>query len=137
MQACLFLTLVLAVVGLNAHNVHLTDGQKEKANEHIAACIKETGIKPEVIAEAKKGHYSEDEAMKKFILCFFHKAGIVNADGKLNLDVAIAKLPPGVDKTEATKNLEGCKDNGGKDAAETAFAIFKCYKDATKTHVLF
>ncbi|XP_030022433.2 general odorant-binding protein 83a [Manduca sexta] len=137
MQSCLFLTLVIVVVGINADTVLLTDVQKEQSNANIAACIKESGVKPEILAEAKKGNYSEDEAMKKFLLCFFNKSGIMNADGKLNLDVALANLPPGVDKNEATKALEECQHKNGKDAADTAFTIFKCYSTATKTQVLF
>lgn len=110
--------------------------QKEKANQYAAECIKESGVKPELIAEVKKGHISEDEGLKKFTLCFFQKAGILSHDGKLNVDVALSKLPAGVDKADAEKLLETCKSKSGKDAADTAFEIFKCYHHGTKTHIL-
>ncbi|KOB71254.1 Odorant binding protein [Operophtera brumata] len=98
-------------------------------------CIKQTGAKPEVIAELKKGHLNESDDLKKFTLCFFQKSGIIGPDGKLNVETALAKLPPGVDKAEATKVLEDCKNKKGKTAEDTAFQIFKCYYSGTKTHI--
>ncbi|XP_075988118.1 B1 protein-like isoform X1 [Anticarsia gemmatalis] len=134
MQAVL-LICCLAVTGIAAHTVQLTQAQKDKATQISAECLKESGVKPEVIAEAKKGHFTDDEGLKKFTLCFFQKAGIVGSDGKLNVETALSKLPPGVDKTEAEKVLEGCKNKTGKDAADTAFEILKCYRAGTKTHI--
>lgn len=87
------------------------------------------------MAEAKKGQFSEDESLKKFTLCFFKKAGIVDNEGKLNVATALAKLPAGVDKADAEKLLESCKNKTGKDAAERAFEIFKCYRQGTKSHI--
>lgn len=99
-------------------------------------CIKQTGVKPDVLAEAKKGHFSDDEALKKFALCFFQKAGIVDSNGKLNVEAALAKIPSSVNKADAMKLLEECKKKSGKDAADTAFEVFKCYSRGTKTHIL-
>lgn len=88
-----------------------------------------------MIAEAKKGQFSEDDGLKKFTLCFFQKAGIVDRDGKLNVETALSKLPAGIDKAEAEKVLESCKGKSGKDAADTAYEILKCYRQGTKTHI--
>ncbi|CAH0599994.1 unnamed protein product [Chrysodeixis includens] len=129
--------LCIVVVGINAHSVHLPDAQKEKANAISKECIKESGVKTEVLEEAKKGHFSNDEAFKKFVHCFFKKADIVNADGKLNLDVALAKLPPGIDKADAEKLLKGCMSKTGKDAVDQTYEVFKCYYHGTKTHIVF
>lgn len=100
-------------------------------------CIKESNVKQEVISDAKKGHYADDDDLKKFTLCFFQKAGILSPDAKLNVNAALEKLPPGVDKADATKVLEECKTKTGKDTADTAFEIFKCYHHGAKTHILF
>nr|AII00979.1 odorant binding protein [Dendrolimus houi] len=137
MGAYLFMCLMLTAVGLEAHTIHLTHTQKDKAHQLTMECMKESNVKPEVITEAKKGHYADDEKLKKFTLCFFQKAGILTPDAKLNVDTALEKLPPGVDKAEATKVLEECKNKTGKDKADTAFEIFKCYHHGTKTHILF
>ncbi|XP_026736312.1 general odorant-binding protein 56d-like [Trichoplusia ni] len=132
-----FVILCIVVAGINAHSVHLPETQKEKAQAISKECIKESGVKTEVLEEAKKGHLSEDETFKKFVHCFFHKADIVNADGKLNLDVALAKLPPGIDKADAEKLLKGCMNHTGKDAVDKTYEIFKCYYHGTKVHILF
>ncbi|XP_026758694.2 B1 protein-like [Galleria mellonella] len=139
MKTFLFLVFVMAVAGqaVEAHNVHLSQAQKEKAQQYTVECQKETGVKPELLLEAKQGKLSDDDALKKFTLCFFKKSGIVDDEGKLNVETALSKLPEGVDKADAKKLLEECRKKTGKDAADTAFAILKCYSQGTKTHVLF
>lgn len=117
-------------------SVHLDGAQKDKAQQTALECMKETGVKPEVVAELKKGHLTDDEDLKKFTLCFFQKAGIVGPDGKLNTEVALSKLPSGVDKAQTAKILEDCKNKKGKDAADTVYQIFKCYHAGTKTHIM-
>nr|ALS03856.1 odorant-binding protein 8 [Ectropis obliqua] len=136
MQASILFGLVFVAAGINAGSVHLEGAQKDKAAETAMQCMKETGVKPEMVAEVKKGRLSEDEDLKKFTLCFFQKAGIISPDGKLNVDVALSKLPAGVDKTEAEKLLNDCKTKKGKTAADTAYEVFKCYQAGTKTHIL-
>ncbi|XP_047038116.1 general odorant-binding protein 56d-like [Helicoverpa zea] len=131
-----FVVFCVLVAGAFAANVSLPPKQNEKANQIATECMKESGLKPEVLAEAKKGHISDDEHLKKFTFCFFKKAGIVSEDGKLNTEVALAKLPPGVDKAEAEKLLDTCKGKTGKDVTDTVFEIFKCYHHGTKTHIL-
>ncbi|CAH2102750.1 unnamed protein product [Euphydryas editha] len=128
---------ICAIPQRNSMNVNLSQEQKEKVKTYTAECIKETGVKPEILAEAKKGHLDNDEGLKKFIYCFFLKAGIVSSDGKLNTDVALAKLPTGVDKTAAAKVLNECKNKKSSSPADIAFEIFKCYYTNTKQHVLF
>ncbi|XP_063839057.1 general odorant-binding protein 56d-like [Ostrinia nubilalis] len=136
MRPFLFLCLVMAVAGMDAHNVQLSQAQKDKVHQYTMQCIKESGVKPDIISEAKKGHFTDDEGLKKFTLCFFQKSGIVDSHGKLNVEAALAKLPPGINKVDAMKLLEECKKKTGKDAADTAFEVFKCYSRGTKTHIL-
>ncbi|XP_013194653.1 B1 protein-like [Amyelois transitella] len=136
MYSIYFLCLIVVVLGVQAHNVQLPQTQKDKVHLYIMECMKQTGVKPEVLKDAKQGNFKDDEALKNFILCFFQKAGIVDRDGKVNVDAALAKLPAGVDKGEAKTLLEGCKKKTGKNAAETAFEVFKCYSHGTKSHIL-
>nr|AOG12879.1 odorant binding protein [Eogystia hippophaecolus] len=133
----LFLCFIIAAGSLDAHNVHLSQSQKDKVHQYTLQCITESGVKPEVIAEAKKGHFNDDEALKKFILCFFQKSSILNGEGKLDVEAALSKLPSDVDKTAVKKVLEDCKNKTGKSTADTAFEIFKCYYKGTPTHVIF
>ncbi|XP_028027970.1 general odorant-binding protein 56d-like [Bombyx mandarina] len=137
MKSVVLICLAFAVFNCGADNVHLTETQKEKAKQYTSECVKESGVSTEVINAAKTGQYSEDKAFKKFVLCFFNKSAILNSDGTLNMDVALAKLPPGVNKSEAQSVLEQCKDKTGQDAADKAFEIFQCYYKGTKTHILF
>lgn len=124
-------------ISLLPQTVHLSGAQKETATKLTVECVKESGVKTDVLAEAKKGQYTDDDGLKKFTYCFFEKLGIITPDAKLNVDTAIAKLPSGVDKAEATKVLEQCKNKTGKDPVDTSFEIFKCYNKGISTHVLF
>ncbi|KAJ2947747.1 hypothetical protein O0L34_g9522 [Tuta absoluta] len=133
MKLILFLFFVAAAY---AHNAELSQSQKNMVRTYTAECVKETGVKPEVLAEAKKGHFADDEALKKFTLCFFKKSGIISSDGKLNSEAALSKLPAGVDKAKVAKVLEECKKKTGKTQADTAFEIFKCYHKGTPVHVI-
>ncbi|XP_063394981.1 general odorant-binding protein 56a-like [Cydia fagiglandana] len=120
-----------------ANNVHLSQSQKDKVQQYTVECMKQSGVKPEVLAEAKKQNFKDDEALKKFMLCFFQKSGIMDRDGRLNVDVALSKLPQGADKAGVKKALEECRTKKGRDSADTAFEVFKCYHRATPTHVVF
>ncbi|NP_001159622.2 general odorant-binding protein 56d-like [Bombyx mandarina] len=120
-----------------SQNVHLAETQKEKAKQYTSECVRESGVSTEAINAAKIGKYSKDKAFKNFVLCFFKKSAIFNSDGTLNMDVALAKLPPGVNKSEAQSVLKQCKNKTGQGAADKAFEIFRCYYKGTKTHILF
>nr|AXF48741.1 odorant-binding protein OBP44 [Lobesia botrana] len=135
MKSILVLCAFIAVTCAN--NVQLSKMQKEKVQQFTVECMKQSGVKPEVLAEAKKQNFKDDEALKKFMLCFFQKTGIMNRDGRLDIDVALSKLPQGADKVGVKKALEECRMKKGRDAADTAFEVFKCYHRATPTHVVF
>ncbi|CAK1544587.1 unnamed protein product [Leptosia nina] len=137
MAILVFLCVMLLAPCFDAHNIHLSKDQKDKVHEYTAECIKETGVKTEIIEEAKKGQLSEDEGFKKFLFCFFQKSGMITADAKLNSEVALSKLPAGIDKVAASKLLDECKAKKGKDHADTAYEIFKCYYGNTKQHIMF
>nr|QCF41958.1 odorant binding protein [Athetis dissimilis] len=63
------------------------------------------------------------------------KVDIVTSDGQLNVDVAVSKMPPGLDRNDSRKLLESCKTKTGKDGLNTVFEIFKSYFAGTKYHV--
>ncbi|XP_049881137.1 general odorant-binding protein 56d-like [Pectinophora gossypiella] len=136
MKAFVFLCMVVAAAAAGGHKAELSQSQKNTIREYTADCVKETGVKPEVLANAKKGQFADDEALKKFTLCFFQKTGILSKDAKLNTDVALSKLPAGVDRAAVGKVLEECKKKTGKTHADTAFEVFKCYHKATPVHLI-
>nr|QCF41953.1 odorant binding protein [Athetis dissimilis] len=128
---------VMAVAGIQAVDVPLSPVRQEKAKIIVAKCMKESGVSKAVLADALKENLAEDEGLKKFTFCFFREAGVVDGQGVLKVDAALAKLPPGVDKANAKSVLEGCKSKTGKDAAEKVFEMYKCYHKGVANHVLF
>lgn len=115
--------------------LELTAQQKEAVKKFEAECVQETGLSNELLADFKKGNFGENEALDKFFLCFFKKSGIIDANGKINVEAAVSKLPPGADKDQAVAALNECKNATGKDAAATVGKILRCYHDKTKQHV--
>lgn len=81
----------------------ITPEQRQRANEHAAACVKETGVAPETAQKLSAGDFSQnDEKTQCFAKCFMEKAGFFDGQGHLNEDVIVTKLGKGADETKVT-----------------------------------
>lgn len=71
--------------------------------------------------------------MKCFAKCFYVKAGFMNEEAELQIDVIKSKIPNETNRNGALEIIEKCKDVKGLDSCDTAYAIHKCYyKNAAK-----
>lgn len=91
-------------------------------------CAKETHVPLDFIHQAEKGTVTEDKTC--YSMCLFKKAGFINDDGELQLDI-VKEQVPAVEKEEdrpsSIASIEKCKDLKGKDLCETCFLIHRCY----------
>lgn len=55
------------------------------------------------------------------------RAGFMNEDAELQIDVIKSKIPSGSNRNEALEIIEKCRDVKGSDSCDTAYAIHKCY----------
>lgn len=113
----------------------LSDEQKAKLTEYYKECTTSTEVDKEVVAKARKGEFEEDPKLKEFFHCMFTKAGFQDEKGEIQEDVIKAKMPSDVDKEEAEKVIETCKDKKGETPAETAYLVYKCYWESTQNHI--
>lgn len=86
-------------------------------------CATETGVEEDVIKETLQGEFTEDEKLKKHILCVGQKLGFMNEGGELQTEVIKEKLGDVVDNVDEL--LEKCVVDKGS-PEETAFGFAKC-----------
>ncbi|KAJ8712245.1 hypothetical protein PYW07_005087 [Mythimna separata] len=141
MKLILLLCVVLAAGGINAYVAQITKMLKvtQTMNNYITECIEEgefeltTEVVAEGLSDEDKKDLVEKEGMEQVTRCFFHKAGILEPDGKLNRDAAkTILLLIGVEEKAADELLKKCTSITGFDAKATAYAIFKCFDDGVK-----
>ena len=71
---------------------------------------------------------TESRLREKFGRCLYQKAGILEPDGNLNPDSALAILNLlGIEKNAAEELLQKCSSLTGYDERDMAYAIFKCF----------
>lgn len=88
-----------------------------------------------LVQKARKGEFADDPKLKEFFGCMFTKVGFLNDAGEIQLDVIKQKMPSDVNKDEAEKVLNACKDQKGESKADTAFLLYKCYWESTPNHI--
>lgn len=102
--------------------------------EHSQACIKEGVVSPEAVEKLIAGDFSDNsEKLQCFTLCFFRKAGILDADGIAVEKDIIDKLSIGGDRSKVVSAVNKCKGVRGTSPCETAFKGYKCYFDENGT----
>lgn len=98
--------------------------------EYAEACIKEIGVEPEAVKKLKAGDFSDNsDKLQCFSLCFFQKAGILDAAGIVIEKDAIEKLSAGGDRAKVINAVNKCKGVRGSTPCETSLKGYKCYFD--------
>lgn len=93
--------------------------------------MESSGVEMELLERAYEGEVVEDVNFKKYLNCYFVKAGFQNAAGEMQSSVINSVLPhmTGKDEDEMAKIILDCEGRKlkGDDPAETAYLNFKCY----------
>ncbi|XP_030387808.1 general odorant-binding protein 56d-like [Scaptodrosophila lebanonensis] len=118
---------VLFVALASAHDLKLSEEQKQKAHEHAAECVKQEGITKEQAMALRKGDFTDtDPKVKCFANCFLTKAGFIQ-DGEVKPDVVLAKLGPIEGEATVKEVQASCDSLKGENACDTAYQLFQCY----------
>nr|WCD39077.1 odorant-binding protein 2 [Euplatypus parallelus] len=123
-----FLILVFTISMITSQD--FTEEQRKQIIQNRQECIAETKVNPDLIEKADQGDFSEDDTLKCFTKCFYQKAGFVNENGEVQLEVIKDKLPAQADREKALEIVEKCKMEG-KDPCDTVYLIHKCYFEHT------
>lgn len=105
----------------------LTDEQRDRVRKYREECTEETKVDPELINRADKGDFVDDGNLKCFAKCFYMKAGFMNDEAELQMDVIKSKIPTEANRERALEIIEKCKGITGADSCDKAYAIHKCY----------
>ncbi|KYN50255.1 PREDICTED: general odorant-binding protein 56h-like [Cyphomyrmex costatus] len=117
----LFAISFVAVLG----HPELTDEDIAKHKEHHESCMNENGLNESTVVNKWKD--DNDEKLNCYKTCLLKKSGTMNADGKIDVEVARANLEK---KDIASEKIEeminACKDVTGT-GCEMGRDVFKCF----------
>ena len=91
----------------------------------------------ELVEKGRKGDFTDDDKLREFVFCFYKKVGFQNSAGDLQLDVIRTKLRDDLTQEQLENVIAKCKDVKGKNPADKAYEVYKCYWNATPNHVTF
>ena len=102
----------------------------ESLNEDYDFCVDKFAIEDSVVDQIKNGFYGHvDDNVECFTLCFFERAGFMDANAKLNEDFLLEKVKAIMPEETALTLYLKCSDDIGKNACNTAFLFYKCFRE--------
>lgn len=129
------LLLTLVLLGLVFYPLMADDSEEEKKQyeKNLAECMKESKnkITEDLLAKMhQKDFKTDDHDVYCFVKCMGDKSGILNANGEVDMDKAIAAHEDMKEKEEVLKAAHTkCATEKGADACETAFKQWRCLGD--------
>ncbi|XP_052871177.1 general odorant-binding protein 56d-like [Anopheles cruzii] len=107
----------------------LTEEQQKKSETIALGCLEQhKSLNPEDLKLLRGGDFSKvDPETKCFLRCFLQQAKFMDADGKLNADLAIERLSVSQDKAKVETLVKKCNVEPQADSCETAFKAIECY----------
>ncbi|XP_065171071.1 uncharacterized protein [Atheta coriaria] len=123
--------LTIACVALYIASINgaaLPDDVKAQFLTIKKECLAEfPNLDHEHLKKMKKNEFVEgDEDLKKFVLCFHKKLHVQKDDGSFDVDKIKADFAKYFDGHTYDKDIEECAKDDHHDAAENAWAFFKC-----------
>lgn len=107
----------------------LTEEQKEKLLSYTNDCIASSGVKKELVLNAReKAEFVEDANLEKYYFCILKKLKFVNDAGEIQVETVRSKIPENADKTKAEAIIEKCKTQKGCCPEKTAYLLVKCFR---------
>nr|ALR72508.1 odorant binding protein 20 [Colaphellus bowringi] len=123
----------LLVLGFLCGVSALTEEQQQIMESLHAECISQTGATEDMIVNARNGDFSEDNKLKCYMKCVFEELGVLDDDGKVDIDGILAMLPDEY-KDVATTVFNKCGTQAGTDVCDAIFQTHKCYYAANSEH---
>ncbi|KAK9722342.1 PBP/GOBP family [Popillia japonica] len=109
----------------------ITDEQKNELRAIVEECKTSSGVSKEVLLKLKNGEITDEPPLRSFVSCLFRKLKFANADGTANVDRIRDRLPSGLTDDERTSIINECLALKGTDSTDTAFNIYRCYRQKT------
>ncbi|XP_030764830.1 uncharacterized protein LOC115889051 [Sitophilus oryzae] len=128
--------VVLLAAALYARG-ELSNEQKQKIKDYITDCISETDIDREVVDQAHRGMFQDDDKLPEFSLCMSKKMGFRDDSNRIRVDVVKEKISEFVEDDNLAKEIfENCFVEKST-PEESALESFKCFQRRTPDHFSF
>ncbi|XP_041763120.1 general odorant-binding protein 83a-like isoform X2 [Anopheles merus] len=105
----------------------------EKMKPMHDACVAETGASEDAIKRFSDQEIHEDDKLKCYMNCLFHRAGVVNDKGEFHY-VKIQDFLPESMHLITLNWFKRCLYPEGENACEKAFWLNKCWKTRDPVH---
>ncbi|XP_025837222.1 general odorant-binding protein 83a isoform X2 [Agrilus planipennis] len=96
-------------------------------------CQGETGVPEEMIENARKGDFADDDRFKCYLKCVMVQMAVMNDEGVVDPEAVVAVLPDEL-KDVLSGSIRACGGKVGKDQCENAWLTHKCYYEKEPEH---
>ncbi|XP_066581585.1 general odorant-binding protein 83a-like [Prorops nasuta] len=131
MKRTLTLFAVLLITGVHHARSASMDDEEEQAKMKVfkEECIPETGVDRSFVDDAELGILRLDEKLACYAACMMKKVGVMRPDGSINDEVALSKIPSGINQEKAIEVFHKCKRVPSKNHCLKAGLMAKCFVD--------
>ncbi|RZC40354.1 uncharacterized protein BDFB_011155, partial [Asbolus verrucosus] len=104
----------------------LTEEMQELADTLHNTCVDETGVGEDVIENARKGSFADDDKLRCYMKCLMDQMACIDEDGIIDVDATIAVLPE--EYQEKGENIiRKCGTKVGANPCDNAYLTNKCW----------
>ncbi|XP_017783039.1 PREDICTED: uncharacterized protein LOC108567214 [Nicrophorus vespilloides] len=123
--------LVAAFFVIALASVQGTPAARHNIKQYSEDCMESTGVDHEIVANARKGEFVEDEKLIKYCTCVYKKMNIINDGGHLHEETLVEYSPENIEKEEASKIVKKCIEEAhGESYEKKSFIFYRCYVHA-------
>lgn len=103
-----------------------------RAEPYIRSCMREMPIASDQLDRLKYSDFSDGQLphLQCIVRCYMNRAELYDTDGRLNGDRAARAWSYGYQTAYASTVMSVCKFVRGTDECDTAYQVFKCFKQA-------
>ncbi|WP_156460859.1 pheromone/general odorant binding protein, partial [Sphingomonas sp. Leaf339] len=99
--------LVAAFLAIALVSVQATESGN-KIKHFSEGCMETTGVDHDIVVNARKGEFVDDEKYMKYCHCMCKKMNIMDDEGHLHEEHMLDNLPEGLGREEGTKIMKKC-----------------------------
>ncbi|KAI7815680.1 pheromone binding protein [Rhyzopertha dominica] len=91
-------------------------------------CQEKSGVADDILARGMAKEFPDDQNFKCYIKCFMAEMAVIDDDGIIDVDAAVALLPDDI-RPKLEGPMRKCGSKTGVDACDNAFLTYKCIHD--------
>lgn len=107
-----------------------------RAEPHIRSCMRDHPIERVQVERLKYADFADGPVpeLQCFVRCFMDRSNFYDTDGRLNVERAVAGLSYDYQQAYAPEVMSVCRHVAGTSDCDTAYQVFKCFKQSIIAH---